>query len=99
MPRHRDNNDYIRRAIDSLGFDTGASETPIIPVMCGESRLAQELSSALRRAGVMVGAIVFPMVARVKARVRAQMAAGLTLEDLQEVLGKFEACGRELGLI
>ena len=39
------------------------------------------------------------MVARDKARVRAQMSAGLTREDLQEVLGKFEACGRELGLI
>ena len=94
-----DNTDYFRSELDSLGFDTGASETPIIPVMCGESRLAQELSAALRQAGVMVGAIVFPMVARDKARVRAQMSAGLTREDLQEVLGKFEACGRELGLI
>ncbi len=94
-----DNTDYFRSELDSLGFDTGASETPIIPVMCGESRLAQELSATLRQAGVMVGAIVFPMVARDKARVRAQMSAGLTREDLQEVLGKFEACGRELGLI
>ena len=94
-----DNTDYFRNELDSLGFDTGASETPIIPVMCGESRVAQELSAALRQAGVMVGAIVFPMVARDKARVRAQMSAGLTREDLQEVLGKFEACGRELGLI
>mgnify|MGYP002525355255 FL=1 len=94
-----DNTDYFRSELDSLGFDTGASETPIIPVMCGESRLAQELSAALRQAGVMVGAIVFPMVSRDKARVRTQMSAGLTREDLQEVLGKFEACGRELGLI
>ena len=94
-----DNTDYFRSELDSLGFDTGASETPIIPVMCGESRLAQELSAALRQAGVMVGAIVFPMVSRDKARVRTQMSAGLTRKDLQEVLGKFEACGRELGLI
>ena len=94
-----ENTDYFRSELDSLGFDTGMSETPIIPVMCGESRLAQEFSAALREAGVMVGAIVFPMVARDKARVRAQMSAGLTREDLQEVLRKFEACGRELGLI
>ena len=93
------NTSYFRDELDSLGFDTGVSETPIIPVMCGESRLAQDLSAALRKEGVMAGAIVFPMVARDKARVRTQMSAGLTRDDLQEVLGKFETCGRELGLI
>ena len=93
------NTDYFRSELESLGFDTGMSETPIIPVMCGESSLAQELSSALREQGVMVGAIVFPMVARDKARVRTQISAGLSREDLDEVLSKFDACGRELGLI
>ena len=94
-----ENTGYFRGELDSLGFDTGVSETPIIPVMCGESRLAQDLSAELRKAGVMAGAIVFPMVARDKARVRTQMSAGLTREDLDDVLGKFESCGRELGLI
>jgi len=94
-----ENTGYFRGELDSLGFDTGVSETPIIPVMCGESRQAQDLSAELRKAGVMVGAIVFPMVARDKARVRTQMSAGLTREDLDDVLGKFESCGRELGLI
>ncbi len=94
-----ENTDYFRGELDSLGFDTGGSETPIIPVMCGESRLAQDLSAELRKVGVMVGAIVFPMVARDKARVRTQMSAGLTREDIDDVLGKFESCGRVLGLI
>ena len=94
-----DNTEYFRRELDSLGFDTGVSETPIIPVMCEESRLAQDLSAALREEGVLVGAIVFPMVARDKARVRTQMSAGLTRDDLQVVLSKFETCGQELGLI
>ena len=94
-----DNTDYFRGELESLGFDTGLSETPIIPVMCGESRLAQELSGALGREGVMVGAIVFPMVARDKARVRTQMSAGLTRADLDVVLESFERCGREVGLI
>ena len=62
-----DNTEYFRGELDSLGFDTGVSETPIIPVMCEESRLAQDLSAALREEGVLVGAIVFPMVARDKA--------------------------------
>ena len=47
----------------------------------------------------MVGAIVFPMAARDKARVRTQMSAGLTREDIDDALGKFESCGRKLGLI
>ena len=94
-----ENTGYFRGELDSLGFDTGVSETPIIPVMCGESRLAQDLSAELRKAGVMVGAIVFPMVARDKARVRTQLSAGLPREDLDDVIGKFESCGRELGLI
>ena len=47
----------------------------------------------------MGGAIMFPMVARDKARIRTQMSAGLTREDLDDVLRKFESCGRELGLI
>ena len=89
----------IRDRLESLGFDTGLSETPIIPVMCGESSLAQDLSSELREQGVMVGAIVFPMVPRDKARVRTQISSGLSREDLDEVLAKFDSCGRELGLI
>ena len=47
----------------------------------------------------MVGAIVFPMVARDKARVRTQMSSGLTREDIDEVLSMFEEVGREIGLI
>jgi len=93
------NTDYFRGELESLGFDTGLSETPIIPVMCGESSLAQELSGALRKEGVMVGAIVFPMVSRDKARVRTQMSAGLSHDDLDAVLESFERCGREAGLI
>ena len=47
----------------------------------------------------MVGAIVFPMVARDKARVRTQISAGLSREDLDTALESFERCGREAGLI
>ena len=51
------------------------------------------------REGGMVGAIVFPMVARDKARIRTQMSAGLSRDDLDMVLESFERCGREAGLI
>ena len=82
-----------------MGFDTGVSTTPIIPVMCGGSSTAKQLSQELARQGVMAGAIVFPMVARDKARVRTQMSAGLSKDDLNEVLSCFENAGPRIGLI
>ena len=94
-----ENTNYFRTELQSMGFDTGLSETPIIPVMCGESKVAKDFSSMLSRSGILVGAIVFPMVSRDKARVRTQMSSGLTRDDLDKVLSEFERCGKELGLI
>ena len=94
-----ENTEYFRSEMQSMGFDTGVSTTPIIPVMCGESSVAKELSQRLMQDGVMAGAIVFPMVAKDKARVRTQMSAGLSSEDLDEVLSVFEKYGSVLGLI
>ena len=93
------NTDYFRNELQSMGFDTGVSTTPIIPVMCGESSVAKEFTVQLAKEGVMAGAIVFPMVARDKARIRTQMSAGLTRDDLNEVLRIFESVGPKLGLI
>ena len=93
------NTDYFRNELQSMGFDTGVSTTPIIPVMCGESSIAKEFTVQLANEGVMAGAIVFPMVARDKARIRTQMSAGLTRDDLDEVLRIFESVGPKLGLI
>ena len=94
-----ENTEYFRSQMQSLGFDTGASTTPIIPVMCGESSTAKELSAEMLKQGVMAGAIVFPMVARDKARVRTQMSTGLSRDDLDEVLRIFETAGKSIGLI
>ncbi len=94
-----ENTNYFRDELQSLGFDTGLSQTPIIPVMCGESPNAKALSQALADEGVMAGAITFPMVAREKSRVRTQMSAGLSRDDLNEVLRIFEKVGPGLGLI
>jgi len=94
-----ENTTYFKSELESLGFDTGVSETPIIPVMCGESKRAQDLASLMREEGVMVGAIVFPMVSKDKARVRTQMSAGISKDELETVLESFERCGRKAGLI
>tara|TARA_B100001750_G_scaffold237380_1_gene242403 strand:+ start:1219 stop:2400 length:1182 start_codon:yes stop_codon:yes gene_type:complete len=94
-----DNTNRFRKEMSSLGFDLGMSTTPIIPVMCGESDIAKQLSEELRKLGVVAGAIVFPMVARDGARVRNQLSAGLSDENLDEILRVYEIAGRELGLI
>ena len=94
-----ENTNYFRTELQSMGFDTGVSTTPIIPVMCGESSVAKEFTIQLSNEGVMAGAIVFPMVARDKARIRTQMSAGLSRSDLDEVLRIFERVGPKLGLI
>ena len=102
-PQHHsklwDNTDYFRKELQSLGFDTGSSETPIIPIMCGESIVAKQLSDELSKNNIMAGAIVFPMVARDKARVRTQMSAGLSRDDLDQVLRVLEKIGPQLKLI
>ncbi|HIG20079.1 MAG TPA: aminotransferase class I/II-fold pyridoxal phosphate-dependent enzyme [Candidatus Poseidoniales archaeon] len=93
------NTDRFRREMDSLGFDLGMSTTPIIPVMCGESSVAKQLSAEMRKLGVVVGAIIFPMVARDKARVRNQLSTGLTDEQLDEILIAYETAGKIVNLI
>ena len=93
------NTDYFRKGVRELGFDTGKSQTPIIPVMIGESGAAKKFSSRLFELGVFALPIVFPMVAKDKARIRTIMNAALTRKDLDEALGAFETIGRELGLI
>ena len=101
-PHHQklwQNTDYFRNELQSMGFDTGVSTTPIIPVMCGESSVAKDFTVELSKEGVMAGAIVFPMVARDKARIRTQMSSGLSRDDLDEVLRIFERVGPKLGLI
>jgi glycine C-acetyltransferase len=94
-----DNTKYFKKELESMGFDTGNSETPITPVIVGESSKAKELSNRLYNEGVFALPIVFPMVARDKARIRTMMNAGLTKEDLNAALEKFEKLGKKLVII
>lgn len=93
------NTNYFKKELISMGFDTGESETPITPVIVGESSKAKELSNQLFKEGVFALPIVFPMVARDKARIRTMMNAGLTKKDLDFTLDKFEQLGKKLKII
>ena len=94
-----ENTRFFKAGLERLGFDTGLSESPITPVIAGDSARANALSDRLFQAGVFAQAIAFPTVARDKARVRTIVTATHTREDLQFALDQFERVGRELGLI
>ncbi len=93
------NTRFFKAGLESLGFDTGLSESPITPVIAGDSAVANTLSERLFEEGVFAQAIGFPTVAKDKARVRTIVTATHTREDLQYALDRFGAVGRELGLI
>ena len=94
-----DNTAYFKKELMNMGFDTGVSDTPIIPAMIGDSHKAKDLSDGLYEKGVFALPIVFPMVARDKARIRNMMNAGLTKDDLNEALAAYEEVGKKLSII
>ncbi len=93
------NTRFFKAGLQQLGFNTGLSESPITPVITGDSAKANSLSDGLFENGVFAQAIAFPTVARDKARVRTIVTATHTREDLQYALDTFEKVGRELGLV
>jgi glycine C-acetyltransferase len=93
------NTDHFGKGVRAMGFDTGKSQSPIIPVMIGDSGAARKFSARLFELGVFALPIVFPMVAKDKARIRTIMNAALTKEDLDQALSTFEKVGREMKLI
>jgi glycine C-acetyltransferase len=93
-----DNTRFFKAGLQQLGFDTGASESPITPVIAGDGAKAMKLSDRLFEEGVFAQGIAYPTVARDKARVRTIVTATHTRADLQFALDAFAKVGRELGL-
>ena len=93
------NTRYFKKAVEDLGFNTGMSQTPIIPLIVGESHVAKSLADKLYERNIFVVPIVFPMVSRDKARIRVQMSAKLNKEQLNDVVSKLETIGQELKII
>ncbi|MHB1005021.1 MAG: glycine C-acetyltransferase [Chloroflexota bacterium] len=94
-----ENTRYFKAGLSRLGFNTGSSETPITPVIVGETAKALRLSERLFEEGVFAQAIGYPTVARDRARVRTIVTATHTREDLDTALEAFARVGNELGVI
>ncbi|WP_068620152.1 glycine C-acetyltransferase [Paenibacillus tuaregi] len=93
------NTDYFRTRLNTLGFDTGMSETPIIPIIVGNPAAAMQFSDALLEEGLFAQGIVYPTVAMDKGRVRLIITASHTEDDLNFALDRLERAGKRLGLI
>jgi len=94
-----ENTEYFKAGMNRLGFDTGTTATPIVPVMLGEASLAKQFSRRLFEEGVFAMALGFPTVPKGKARIRVMNTAAHTREDLDAGLAAFEKVGKELGVL
>jgi glycine C-acetyltransferase len=93
------NTTFFKDEMRNLGFDTGQTQTPIIPVMLGEAPLAQQFSRRLFEEGLFAMAIGFPTVPRGKARIRVMNSAAHSRDDLRQALDIFSRVGQELAVI
>ena len=94
--RLADNTAYFRQGMKDAGFDIPEGEHPIVPVMLGDARLAQEMSRRLLERGIYAIGFFYPVVPKGKARIRTQISAAHTRDDLDKAIAAFADTYREL---
>ena len=94
-----DNTNFFKEGLKRLGFDTGMSETPITPVIVGDTALAHQFSRDLFEAGVFAQSIGFPTVPKGKARIRTIVTATHTRDELSRALHILETGAKKLRII
>lgn len=99
VQRLRDNARYFREQITEAGFKPLAGETPIVPIIIGETAAAIRMSELLLAEGVFVTGFGFPVVPQGTARVRCQISAAHTRDDIDFAVRAFRKVGRALGIV
>ncbi|MFF0922356.1 glycine C-acetyltransferase [Rhizobium leguminosarum] len=97
--RLSDNADLFRSEMTKLGFTLAGEGHPIIPVMLGDAKLAQDMASLMLKKGIYVIGFSFPVVPKGQARIRTQMSAAHSRVDVERAIAAFAEAGRELGVI
>ena len=95
----RDNASYFRSSIEEAGFKPLPGETPIVPIIVGETSAAIRMSDMLLAQGVFVTGFGFPVVPQGQARVRCQISASHSRDDLDRAVAAITSVGRQLGII
>lgn len=99
VARLRDNANYFRAAITEAGFAPLPGETPIVPIIIGETATAMKMSDMLLEEGVFVTGFGFPVVPQGEARIRCQVSASHSRDDLDEAIAAFKVVGKKVGLL
>ena len=94
-----ENTAYMKRELDRLGFDTGDSESPVIPLVVGEDSMAFTMAIRLQEEGVFVNPVITPAVPQGRAMIRTSYMATHTKEQLDRALEALGNVGRELGVL
>jgi glycine C-acetyltransferase len=89
----------FRQGVEKAGFTVKAGETPIVPVMLGDARLAVELAKGLLDEGIYVIGFSFPVVPKGEARIRVQLSADHTDAQIDQAVGAFATVGKRLGVL
>lgn len=95
----RENANYFREQITEAGFKPLPGETPIVPIIVGETATAIRMSDMLLEEGVFVTGFGFPVVPHGQARVRCQLSAAHSRDDIDEAITAFRSVGGKLGII
>ena len=99
VARLHENARYFRAAIAEAGFRPLAGETPIVPIIVGDTALAIRISEMMLDQGIFVTGFGYPVVAQGHARIRCQLSAAHTREDLDFAIAAFRRVGRAVGLL
>lgn len=99
ITRLHDNARYFRERLRALGFKPLPGETPIVPVILGDTAKAVRMSALLLDEGVFVTGFGYPVVPQGAARIRCQLSAAHTRDDLEFALAAFQRVGAQLGLV
>ncbi|MDR6900233.1 glycine C-acetyltransferase [Rhizobium miluonense] len=97
--RLQGNAELFRREMTKLGFTLAGADHPIIPVMLGDAKLAQDMAALMLQKGVYVIGFSFPVVPKGQARIRTQMSAAHSKADVEKAIAAFAEAGKELGII
>jgi len=99
VERLRENTAYFRGAITEAGFKPIPGETPIVPIIVGETALAIKMSEMMLDEGIFVTGFGYPVVPQGHARIRCQLSAAHTRDDLDTAVRAFRRVGQALGLV
>jgi glycine C-acetyltransferase len=99
VARLHENARWFRAALTDAGFRPLEGDTPIIPVILGETALAIRMSDALLDEGVFVTGFGYPVVPQGQARVRCQVSAAHTREHLEMAVAAFKKAGTKVGVL